>query len=244
MQGFWRTATMGAAVIMASVGAAHAADLYGGGMKDYGYRPPLANPATWYLRLDGAYAGHDAPAMVSGGIDDLAKTGMDSTWTIGGGVGRYFTPGLRGDVTLDYRFETDVHGRNIAPGATFPGTHRFGIDSTVLMANLYYDFNRGGRFNPYLGAGLGTAYHQVSAGTTQTGGTTGEASNWNVAGSLMAGFTVLLTERVNLDAGYRFLYLGETKAGETTDNINVVGGPTVEDMHAHEFRFGLRYDIR
>ena len=61
MQGFWRTAIVSAAVLAGSIGAANAADLYGGGMKDYGNRPALSHPATWYLRLDGAYALHDAP---------------------------------------------------------------------------------------------------------------------------------------------------------------------------------------
>jgi opacity protein-like surface antigen len=244
MKGIWRSAALGTAVIIGGLGTSQAADLHNGGMKDYGYHAPMAQPAGWYLRLDGAYAAHDAPMMVTDGFDDLVRTGFADTWTIGGGIGRYFTPGLRGDVTVDYRSESDVHGRNMAPGATFPGTHRFGLESTVVLANLYYDFNRGGRFNPYIGAGLGTVHHQTTAGTTQTGGVIGEGSGWHAAGAVMGGFTVALTQRVNLDAGYRFLYLGETKAGGITDGINVVGGPTVEDIHAHEFRFGLRYDIR
>ncbi len=245
MQGFLRSATVGAAAMVGFIGTAGAADLYGGapGMKDYGSRPALAMPASWYLRLDTAYAMHDAPVMVSQGIDEFVSTGIEDTWTIGGGVGRYFTPSLRGDVTVDYRFDTDVHGRNAA-AATFPGTHRFGLESTVVLANLYYDFNRGGWFNPYVGAGLGTVYHQVNAGTTQTGGIVKGSDDWHVAGALNAGFTVALHDRLSLDAGYRFLYLGETKAGGTTDGVNTEGGPSVEDIHGHEFRLGLRYDIR
>lgn len=246
MHGFWRSTIGAAAALIGTIGAASAADLYNGSMKDLGARPPLmAPPATWYLRLDTGYATHDAPKMVSQGIDEFVRTGINDTWTIGGGIGRYFTRSVRGDLTVDYRFDTDVHGRQVAPGATFPGTHRFGLESTVLLANLYYDFNRGGWFNPYLGAGLGTAYHQVNAGTTQTGGTIKGSDDWHVAGALMAGFTVALTDRFNLDAGYRFLYLGETKAGGTADAFgNLEGGPSLEEIHAHEFRLGLRMDIR
>ena len=242
----WRTTLASAAALAASFGAAEAADLFnGGGMKDYGSRPVLSYPSTWYLRLDGAYATHDTPRMVSNGIDDLAKTGINDTWSIGGGVGRYINQSFRTDFTVDYRFDTDVHGRNLAPGATFPGTSRFGMESTVLLANVYYDLNRGTWFNPYVGLGLGTAYNQTNAGHTHLGGDISGSSEWHVAGAAMAGFTVALVDRVNLDLGYRFLYLGETKAGGTRDGFgNVEGGPTVEDIHAHEFRFGVRYDLR
>jgi len=51
-----------------------------------------------------------------------------------------------------------------------------------------------------------------------------------------------------LDVGYRFLYLGETATGEVTMNdatgTQVSRDPTVEDIHAHEVRVGLRYDLR
>ena len=60
----------------------------------------------------------------------------------------------------------------------------------MVLANLYYDFNRGSRFNPYIGVGLGSVYHQVNAGTTQTGGMIGEASDWHVAGAAIAGVSL------------------------------------------------------
>ena len=51
-----------------------------------------------------------------------------------------------------------------------------------------------------------------------------------------------------LDVGYRFLYLGETATGPVsltnTSGTIVSRDPTVEDIHAHEFRVGLRYDLR
>lgn len=238
-------AAIGAAVLAGTAMSAGAADLYGGygGMKDGGYRPALSHP-SWYVRLDGAYAVHDAPRMVRSGIDEFTHTGFDDTWTIGGGIGRYLSQSLRIDVTMDYRFETDAHGRNVT-NAVLPGTHRFGVDSTVLLANVYYDFARGSLFNPYIGAGLGTAYHSTFAGTTQTGGVIAEGSgNWHAAGALMGGFTMAVHDRLSFDAGYRFLYLGETKAGGVSGlGVTPERGPTVEDMHAHEFRFGLRWDI-
>ena len=64
----------------------------------------------------------------------------------------------------------------------------------------------------------------------------------------MAGFSVQLRERMALDAGYRFLYLGETATGSGSDRqgaVHIV--PTIRrssNIHAHEFRVGLRYDFR
>jgi opacity protein-like surface antigen len=52
--------------------------------------------------------------------------------------------------------------------------------------------------------------------------------------------------KLALDIGYRFLWLGDAETGAV--NGVMVGGtvsddPTVHDIHAHELRIGLRYDI-
>jgi len=182
--------------------------------------------------------------MVEHGIYDLTGTNYEDTWTLGGGIGRYLGANLRGDITLDHRFESDVSGSNTSAGAVFPGKHTFGLSSTVVLANLYYDLGTRSGITPYVGAGLGAAYHEVAAGTTANGGTVGSSTNWHVAGALMAGLAIELRQSLSFDAGYRFLYLGETEAGNITSGIGQVSnGPTVEEIHAHEFRFGLRYDI-
>jgi opacity protein-like surface antigen len=251
MQKLTGALALGAACLLGGLDAGHAADLYGGSIKDGGYRPAIAASPTWYVRLDGGYAGHDTPVMVEDGIYDLLSPKIESTWTLGGGIGRYFTSTIRGDITYDHRFDADVSARMGAPGATYPGTRRFGLESDVILANLYYDFDLRRHFTPYVGVGLGAVYHRINAGKTIDGcgtctSTINEASNWHVAGALMAGFSVALRDRMYIDAGYRFLYLGETKAGNitTTLNTNTSRGPTVEDIHAHELRLGLRYDIR
>ena len=68
-------------------------------------------------------------------------------------------------------------------------------------------------------------------------------------------FQIKLRDRLSFDAGYRFLYLGEAQTGpvNATYTAPVAGGhagagtvsqdPLVEDIHAHQFRLGLRYDI-
>jgi opacity protein-like surface antigen len=245
---------------------AEAADLGHGGMKDYGYSYPAIASPSWYVRIDGGYGVHDAPVMVDGGIHDLTDTSIGGAWTIGGGIGRYFSESVRGDVTVDHRFDADVEGINGQPGQ---GKRTFGLSSTVALANVYYDFGNRSHFTPYIGAGLGFVHHETSKGTAvgancgQTCVITGD-DNWHVAGALMAGFSVQLTGHrghamshgsikdvvvesnrgLHLDAGYRFLYLGETTGGRVVCPNDTCKGPTVENIHAHEFRLGLRYDLR
>jgi opacity protein-like surface antigen len=185
--------------------------------------------------------------MVEDGMSDLLSPKIGTTWTLGGGIGRYFTSTVRGDITYDHRFEADASARWEAP--TYIGTRRFGITSDVVLANLYYDLDRGSRFSPYIGVGLGATYNRVTDGRVDGAcdcATIAGDSNWHVAGALMAGISFKMLERMHLDAGYRFLYLGETKAASISNNTPAAPayGPSVEDIHAHELRIGLRYDIR
>jgi opacity protein-like surface antigen len=263
-----------AALVLGSAQGASAADLgsYGGGsIKDAPMAMPYSAGPSWYARIDGGYSQFDDPTMTEIGIYDLTEESIDSAWSIGGGIGRYFGNGFRGDLTYDHRFEADAEGNLADHQATLEGVRKFGIESDVFLANLYYDFDYGNRFTPYIGVGLGFTRNKTTAGTVETCGCTTatieEGSDTNVAGAAMAGFslrlrggeqavhggsfkdgpvTVSAGRGLYLDAGYRFLYLGGVETGEI---VHVGGGttiaedPTVEDIHAHEFRFGLRYDI-
>ncbi|MEL6872415.1 MAG: outer membrane beta-barrel protein [Pseudomonadota bacterium] len=249
-----RSLIVGAAVAISFSASAVAADLNTksyGSMKDTGYMPAIVTQPSWYVRLDGAYAAYDTPVLVEQGIDTLTESSMDNSFAFGGGFGKYFSNNLRADVTYERRFEADVQGNLNHSSATLQGTRKFGLESDLFMASLYYDIDRGNRFNPYIGVGLGAVRHKTTAGTVESCNcTTGEiasAEKWSVAAALMAGFSLKLRSRLHLDAGYRFLYLGHAETGEITvtgGSVTVSDDPTVEDIHAHEVRVGLRYDIR
>ena len=265
MTKFRDTLVVGAALILGTVSTAGAADLYrgGGSMKDT-YMPAIASSPVWYVRVDGGIAKYDAPMMVltseTGFQQDLVNTSIGRQWAIGGGVGIY-RGNFRIEGTIEHRFKADVKGDALI-GFDCPCTGptnvlvtgKNHIESTVYLANFYYDFNRDGRFNPYIGAGLGVARNRVSAGSFTSGdgsvsGTIEGHSNTHVAGALMAGVDVKLRDRLHFDAGYRFLYLGEAATGPTVITstkavVPVAKDPTIEQLHAHEFRFGLRYDIQ
>lgn len=245
------TAFLGAALSCAGAIGASAADLYGGSLKDSPYFAPMEAPRpALYFRLDGGYSGFDEPAISEENIYDLTDENIGNVWSLGGGVGTYLSRSFRADLTVDRRFEGDVEG-SLASGPV-PGVRHFGLSSTVALANVYYDFDFGNRFTPYLGVGLGFTHNEASSGSVvdDTGAVTasiGEGSSYHVAGAAMAGVSLQLRERLSLDAGYRFLYLGNVSTGAVTElatGTPVAGDPTVEEIHAHEFRFGLRYDIR
>ncbi|PPD26495.1 MAG: porin [Hyphomicrobium sp.] len=270
------TLLVSAALLFGSMVGAEAADInYGGSIKDGGYAAPIVAPEPrLYFRVDGGYAFHDDPVMVENGIYDLTDTSIDDTWTVGGGIGIYFSRNVRADITVDHRFEADTQGNLRDHAATLEGVRAFGLSSTVALANVYYDFDTRSRFTPYVGVGLGFVRHSTKTGTVLNpcGGCTGVVegdSSTHVAGALMAGVSVNLTggrghnvsSAVNsgphhgqtasrdllLDIGYRFLYLGETATGPvrfTLPGPAVSEDPTVESIHAHEFRVGLRYNVR
>ena len=171
--------------------AAQAGDLFGkrsASSKDLGFRPTLNSSAKWYVRLDGGVAAHTAPTLAEGGAA-LSGEDYDSTWAVGFGVGRYFSSKLRADLTYDYRFASDVGGT--ISGGLAPGGRSFELANHLLLANLYYDFNRSGRFSPYLGVGLGVVNHSVDTGfDAASGATVASHDDWNFAAALMAGLTL------------------------------------------------------
>jgi len=263
-----RRALLAAVALVGTAGTAAAADLYGSS-KDT-YMPAIAYGPSWYVRGDVAWAHYDKPEMWENGIWKLTETEIDRNFAFGGGIGHYFTRNVRGDVTFEYRKETDFSGNIADPLNDIPGKRKFGVQSNVIMANLYYDFNAGGRVMPYIGAGLGAVHHKVKDGTVEPicgcPGTIDGDSNWSVAGALMAGVSInLLGARepvmrgmkddpvpvasnrgLYLDIGYRFMYLGDTATGPVRGPATnpVSHDPSVDGIHAHELRLGLRYDFR
>lgn len=273
---FTRTALAASAFLLAAtVTGASAADLYGGGygggsVKDGGYvsepayAPVASGPAGWYMRLDGGYAANSVDNFWVEGYGHSDDIDIDNGWSIGGGLGKYIGGGFRGDVTLDYRFGTDVEGYTLGCGLGCTGA--FEVKSLVGLANLYYDFNRGGRFVPYIGLGLGFAHHKTDTGSWDCGcgvGSIESGKKTNFAFAGMAGFAWKIRggqptyvaggmkdevvevgggRNLWLDVGYRFMHLGDIKTG---DIIEPAGprDPEVYEYMSHEVRVGLRYDL-
>jgi opacity protein-like surface antigen len=251
----YRSIVAGAALLVA--GATGASADYYRGMKDM---PTIvAQPASWYVRGDYSYAWQNTGDL-NYATGPFESHSIDNAWAVGGGIGYYFGRGIRGDVTYEWRASADVRG-------TGPGTvsTQFDLQSSLLLANLYYDFRPYERFTPYVGIGLGAAHHRAGGGSITACGvcnTFGDDSNWSAAGALMAGVSLRIDRgghtpvsikddrapvapgRLHVDLGYRFLYLGDAHTGNLTGTTFATPGPRLDDITAHEIRIGLRWDIR
>lgn len=218
---------------------------YGGG--DFRFPPapqpitqvpqPIAIPEypSWYLRGDVTWGYNEDPDLGQGSAS-FSSSDMEDSWGLGGGLGYYFSDYIRGDVTLDYRFDTDVEGTH----ATTGDIHQTGISNTVLLANLYYDIRGREAFTPYFGVGAGFSYNETDDLVINGVPATGGEGNTDFALAAMAGFSYRVRDNVQFDAGYRYLHMGsaETDGGATVDELHI------DDMQAHEVRFGVRFEFQ
>lgn len=135
---------------------------------------------------------------------DWSGGSNDDAFALGAGAGYRFYDNLRADLRLDWAGDYDV-----APGAD--------LSVSSVLGNLYFDVANDSSFTPYVGAGLGYGWTNLSPGTDRDG----------VAYALMAGVTVDLTDNIVLDAGYRFR------------DVMVSGS----DPYEHQFLTGLRFEF-
>lgn len=260
---------LGAALMFGSAFGASAADLYGGGLKDAPTMAPMPSAsAGWYVRVDGGYNWYLSPSVEIDGFS-TSNSSIDNAWSVGGGIGYYFGRGFRGDITVDHLFDSASQVTiNCECSGAYIGDAKFDFSSTVVLANLYYDFNRGGRFVPYIGAGIGFAHNETSSGVVENNcaciATFDKGSDNSFAAAAMAGVSWRLrgggTRYVSglkdepvavssgnalyLDVGYRFLYLGSVQTGDIIwDSTDVGTDPKVTDITVHQLRVGLRYDL-
>lgn len=197
------------AAAMGNAGAADIAEGYGrGGIKDgpVGIPVPVPIPVpesfNWYVRIDAGVGFKAAPSVSESGLasafgrprsaaDDLVpgslavslgpiESDFDMSANFSLGVGYYFTPNLRGDITVNThgRGETKQLGNYTYDTTNFDGTitrvingtaeDRSILRSVTTMANVYYDILPRGRFTPYIGAGLGFSINEMERKLTGT----------------------------------------------------------------------------
>lgn len=186
-----------------------------------------------------------------------------SSWTAGAGVGYRFAEHFRTDVAADY-YSFDTEGRSRCPqtgpftSAPFsPGCNiadRSDADVWTVMANAYVDLPYMGIVTPYFGAGIGVAHVSYGdlhndikdgAGTVVFTDVHKGEDSVRFASSLMAGASIDITERVALDAGYRYtrVFSGDAYGFDTEDKALGATGVQTKDngFNIHAVRAGLRY---
>ena len=213
---------------------------------------PIEFGSSWYLRGDVGYKIYRKPDVRYGGTkysdEDMKDTGL-----VGAGVGYKFNNWIRADVTADYEFKSKMKGRLICPvaacaqpnGSQLRSREEADVSAFTTMANLYADLGTWHGVTPYVGAGIGASYINVSGyDYTNPNGITGSVrgdKNWSFSWALMAGVGYEVTDNLTLDVGYRYLNLGDGKTKKTGGGFNGDVPVKIKHLQAHEMRVGVRY---
>lgn len=119
------------------------------------------------------------------------------------------------------------------------------LKSYALLVNTYLDIGKFGQITPFVGGGLGFAYHRLGGnigglGITSTPGHVTFA--WNLTG----GLTLPVSDRVRLDFAYRYMDLGRVSAF-TKNNSEFTGTVYKQGFEAptrnHQYMISLRYQF-
>jgi opacity protein-like surface antigen len=259
---FRKLAVLGAFALLLPNAAAFAAD-----MPEAPFVPgpkagtPVEFTSGWYLRGDVGYKIWHAPSLTffndAGPVVPYDNESLANTWVAGFGFGYQFNQRFRADITADYEgaaaFGATVPCAGGACGFTTEAAH---VSAWTILANAYVDFplmgEGPGNITPYVGAGIGFAdvnwanYTSTCAGLCGSSVSDyGSTSQWRFAWALTAGASFHLTNKLLLDANYRFLDIanGLAVASTASGGAPSFGHSTYKDLYAHEFRIGLRYLI-
>jgi opacity protein-like surface antigen len=269
-------AILAGAAVAAAITSANAADL-----------PPVmhAQPIApvqvaefggWYLRGDigiGAqkfksYEFHQTNIGTGGpwpATWQIDQIDMKDTFFIGGGVGYQWNSWMRFDVTGEYR--ADVKFKAVGSFVNFPNPtlgRAFDVydgdhSATVVLANGYVDLGTWMCLTPFVGAGVGFAYHKTAGlsdigvntnglGASAFGFANTSHTNWSFAWQATAGVAYSVNNNFKVEFAYRYLNMGSADTAEIlcgASGCGTGGGPrafyTLKDIDSHDFKLGMRW---
>lgn len=190
----------------------------------------------WYIRGDLGYRSNRVDGAFSALADIITADSIDNAAVFGLGGG-YKATWLRADLTIDYSGRANF-AADTPDGASVLTTK---IETVTTLANLYADLGNWNGVTPYVGAGLGFSYMRAREfyDATISAPAAANNDNWNFAWAAIGGLSYRIGTNLLADASYRWLHLGDLETG-----VDAAGNRlTVEDIAAHEFRFGLRYEL-
>jgi opacity protein-like surface antigen len=168
---------------------------------------------------------------------------MDFTESSGTGTlqvenGKSFAGALGIRLTSQLRLEGeysysggDISRMEVAGAGSFDSGGE--IQSKIVFANLYYDFDVPWAIQPFVGGGLGYGWNsaEINDGSGLLSNASADASGlmWNLGG----GFEYHPRSDLAFTAGYRFV---DAVSDQSFGNYDV-------DLGAHEFRIGVEWDL-
>ncbi len=209
---------------------------------------------SWYRDVDARYIGNYDPA---GNLyENFDKVRFQDGWFAEGGFGCGFSRGIYGglkdevvagggvrwDVIYGHRFDRDFSGDipiNTNPDDPIETT----VSTNTLLFNMYYDFANWRGLTPYVGVGVGVAWHDMdwvtSTDPTSPNPQFGDRDR-DFAWALMAGMSYAVSQNVALDFGYRYIDMGSVDSKH--EDVLGFWNPrlALDDISAHELKVGLR----
>ncbi len=158
----------------------------------------------------------------------------DTGFTVGGAIGTYVAPELRGELEIAYA--RHAYDDYLPPFGGIPGLPASGDQTQItFLANLWKEFPMGD-FAPYIGGGVGIGLNVwddvVFVGSP---GISISDSGVGLASQFGAGVRYAVTENVAFDISYRFRSIINTMH---TDSI---AGNTRISTYSHNVQAGITY---
>jgi opacity protein-like surface antigen len=234
--------------------------------------PPVEEFGGWYLRGDIGFSNQSVKniAMADGRNARLLSlqetTAFDTAGIFGLGVGYQFNNWLRGDITGQYRGNSNFKGTDLL---TFPaggGSIGNGINNYtasksewLIMANGYVDLGTWWCVTPFIGAGVGmsrvTIANYTDTGSVNNNGTgfgtfpsfasAPSASKWNFAWALHTGLAYKVNPDLTVEFGYSYVDFGQGTTGAVSDYTGFTRGVPMQfkDITSHDLTLGVRWNL-
>lgn len=174
--------------------------------------PAAAQDAGWYGQF-GVGASLGGSVDVDGRYDDgtdvyseSADLDLENGWLVTGAVGMDHGP-FRVEGELVYS-DNDVEDIVLTDGSTTVEIEGVSVSHLAALVNLYYDFDTGAAWTPYVGAGVGYGGTRVSFDGEDEGDS-------GLAWQVRAGLTVQSSPSLSWDIGYRYLDMAEFEYSES-----------------------------
>ncbi|HFC05453.1 MAG TPA: porin family protein, partial [Rhizobiales bacterium] len=155
-----------------------------------------AEPSCLYARADVGGSFHQRPTVTKAGASATGEVLKDHAF-IEAGAGCKVTDIMRVEVTGGYRFKGSL--KDDASGLDAD------LETYTGFVNAFWDITNYNGFTPYLGAGVGVAYHRLTNVTLPGGSSNGNRAD--LAYSFSAGVSYDISSNLLLDIGYRYVNL-------------------------------------
>lgn len=167
--------------------------------------PAHAECDGWYAALRGGMVKHDVDGDASN--PDFGSTIKldDDLLMISGAIGYRYQ---------HWRGEFEYVWRDYVEGSDKLYAEKFKTYSYML--NAYYDFLPYNWWTPYVGAGIGLTQLKYMGVDNSSGMSPTEYDPMKFTWSVGAGLSLKVTNRFNVDAGYRYYDMGRIKSSDVT----------------------------